>query len=47
MRYFEEPPASLDAIAQTLHRPTTKAVASLLARALEKLRDDMHPEELR
>ena len=47
MRYFEEPPCSLDAIARKLNRPTVRAVASLLGRALEKLRDHLHPETAR
>jgi RNA polymerase sigma-70 factor (ECF subfamily) len=38
MRYLQDPPASLSEIAQHLQRPTAKAVAGLLARALEKLR---------
>jgi RNA polymerase sigma-70 factor (ECF subfamily) len=42
MRYLQEPPASLSEIAQRLERPTPKAVAGLLARALEKLRSILH-----
>jgi DNA-directed RNA polymerase specialized sigma24 family protein len=38
MRYLQQPRASLDAIARELDRPTVKAVACLLLRALEKLR---------
>jgi RNA polymerase sigma-70 factor (ECF subfamily) len=41
MRYLQEPPASLAEIAQRLNRPTTKAIAGLLARGLERLRDVM------
>lgn len=38
MRYFHEPRCSLSDIAAHLKRPTTKAVAGLLARGLEKIR---------
>jgi len=41
MRYLQEPPASLAEIALRLNRPTAKAVASLLARGLERLRGVM------
>jgi RNA polymerase sigma-70 factor (ECF subfamily) len=37
-RYLQEPRRSLSDIARNLNRPSTKAVAGLLARALEKLR---------
>ena len=38
LRYLHEPRCSLPEIAQHLNRPTVKAVAGLLARALDKLR---------
>jgi RNA polymerase sigma-70 factor (ECF subfamily) len=38
LRYLQEPRWSLPEIATHLHRPTVKAVASLLARGMEKLR---------
>jgi RNA polymerase sigma-70 factor (ECF subfamily) len=38
MRYLQEPPASLAEIAQRLNRSTTRAVAGVLARGLERLR---------
>ena len=47
MRYFEEPPVPLKEIARKLNRPTARAVAGVLARALEKLRDYLHPETAR
>jgi RNA polymerase sigma-70 factor (ECF subfamily) len=39
MRYLQVPPRPLVEIARHLNRPTAKAVAGLLARGLEKLRD--------
>jgi RNA polymerase sigma-70 factor (ECF subfamily) len=42
LRYFQEPRWSLTAIADHLKRPTTKAVAGLLARGLDKLRKQLH-----
>jgi len=47
MRYLQQPRASLDAIARELNRPTVHAVASLLARGLEKLRGFVQLEESR
>ena len=44
MRYFHEPRRSLADIAAHLKRPTTKAVAGLLARGLEKLRRFLRDE---
>jgi RNA polymerase sigma-70 factor (ECF subfamily) len=44
MRYFHEPRCSLADIAARLQRPTTKAVAGLLARGLEKLRRHLRIE---
>jgi DNA-directed RNA polymerase specialized sigma24 family protein len=41
MRYLQDPPSPLAEIAKHLGRPTAKAVADLLARGLEKLRDTM------
>jgi RNA polymerase sigma-70 factor, ECF subfamily len=38
LRYLNDPASSLPAIARHLKRPTAKAVAGLLARALKKLR---------
>jgi DNA-directed RNA polymerase specialized sigma24 family protein len=38
LRYLQTPPWSLPEIARQLNRPSTKAVAGLLARGLEKLR---------
>jgi RNA polymerase sigma-70 factor, ECF subfamily len=44
LRYLEQPPWPLDRIAEHLGRPTPKAVAGLLARALEKLRASLGNE---
>ena len=38
LRYLNEPASSLSEIAKQLNRPTAKAIAGLLARALTKLR---------
>jgi RNA polymerase sigma factor (sigma-70 family) len=39
LRYLQTPPWSLPQIARQLNRPSSKAVAGLLARGLEKLRE--------
>ena len=41
LRYLSEPPVPLSAIAKQLGRPGAKAVAGLLARGLERLRNLM------
>ena len=45
LRYLHEPRCSLPEIAQHLNRPTAKAVAGLLARALDKLRKLLPDDE--
>jgi RNA polymerase sigma-70 factor (ECF subfamily) len=41
LRYFEDPPWPLSEIARRLKRPTAKSVAGLLARGLQKLRQQV------
>jgi RNA polymerase sigma-70 factor (ECF subfamily) len=44
MRYLQDPRCPLPEIAKQLGRPTAKAVAGLLARGLEKLRELLHED---
>jgi RNA polymerase sigma-70 factor (ECF subfamily) len=45
LRYLQEPRWSLPEIAKHLNRPTAKAVSSLLARGIEKLRSFMRDDD--